>query len=170
MNETVMIEDDEIINDIDLETLIEPEVKEEQKEKQLKLIRPEAQIELERQKCLSRENDYKIRFAALKNPEQTCQQLGLPPADIYFNQHILYNRDLSLGASNMLKLEEKDAELYKFKLVNTWSEARREKYKLIDPLFQEASAEKEVGDDRKMKEYLKQRKQIQLDIPKVTMD
>lgn len=151
------IEDDEVITEEDQQE--EEKIEEE--------VDVEAELKAERDAALKRENDIESRYAKLHNPVLAARELGISNIGVYYNQHILHPKDKEAGLQKLKQLEKIDKKIH-LDSVNADNKLKRKaELTAIDQLLMQALAEKEMGDDSKMKEYIKLRKSIMKKHPKV---
>ena len=188
--EEIKQEDNEVINESDLSSGVEEEQvteetteesqdestessSEEQEQESQEPLQDEVKevdgntaLDHARHKLHKYEEDLKARFEALDNPQMAGLQIGISNASLFFDQQILANTNHSLADSHLKGLEESEAKIKASELKINIDGARKQEYLKIDQLLHEAIAEKEMGDDSRMKEYIEKRKAIKAKLPK----
>ncbi len=170
-------QEDEIITEEDLapvepteeELAAQEEANQKAKEEALEAARIAKAKEIEEARVVeeARQQGLKDRYAALIDSKLAAEQLGLCTSDLHFNQFIMTEKNHAKADSLLKELEDMDKACQDNITSVLNLEKRRTEYEKIDKLLLEGLAEKEVGNNTKLQEYLVKRAAIRLKHPKV---
>ncbi len=165
-------QEDEIITEEDLAPeVVEPSKEEiaaqEAKAKEAADIAKAKEIEEARVAEEARQQDLKDRYAGLADHRMAAAQLNISNPDLHFNTFIMAEKNHTMAESLMLELEAMDKKCQAELQATAHLEKRRVEYAQIDILLLEGLAEREAGDETKIKLYNEKRAAIRLKHPKV---
>jgi len=109
---------------------------------------------------------FEERFSIIDDPQTLSAAMGIKNVAKYFRDEIKNNPDTADAETKMQAIESLWATIKADRDANEYKVKRQKEYADLDNLLLEAIAEKEMGDPRKMADYIILRQSIKSKYPK----